>query len=201
MLEAGHAGTCYIIRCSLGRLVAKVHVTMEVRQGSVEGPLCFTSSVRSQHHASPEKNPQQQRVTAEVPRGNTVSRLDLSDLCFVDDLESLLIFWRKSQLSRFAEMVSRVLESRRLRVNKSKLEVLSWTCRTGCAPHQMQKLPVEHYRFAFRGETFRATTVFWYIGCQVDPRKHAPRGTDAGYQSQQGPNSMFLWTGLLDPSD
>ena len=59
-----------------------------------------------------------------VPRGNTVSRSDLSDLCFVDDLVSQLIFWRKSQLSRFAEMVSQVLESGRLRVIKSKLEVL-----------------------------------------------------------------------------
>ena len=37
---------------------------------------------------------------------NTVSRLDLSDLCYVDDLVSLLIFWRKSQLSRFAVTVS-----------------------------------------------------------------------------------------------
>ena len=53
-----------------------------------------------------------------------MSRLDLSDLCFVDELVSLLIFWRKSQLSRFAEMVSQVLESGRLRVNKNKLEVL-----------------------------------------------------------------------------
>ena len=49
-----------------------------------------------------------------------MSRLDLSDLCFVDDLVSLLIFWWKSQLSRFAEMVSQVLETGRLRV----LEVL-----------------------------------------------------------------------------
>ena len=39
-----------------------------------------------------------------------MSKLDLSDLCFADDLVSLLIFWRKSQLSRFAEMVSQVLE-------------------------------------------------------------------------------------------
>ena len=41
VLEAGHAGTRYIIRNSLGRLVTKVHVTMEVRQGRVESPLCF----------------------------------------------------------------------------------------------------------------------------------------------------------------
>ena len=53
-----------------------------------------------------------------------MSRLDLSDLCFVDDLVNLLIFWRKSQLSRFAEMVSQVFESGRLRVNRSKLQVL-----------------------------------------------------------------------------
>ena len=36
VLEAGHAGTCSIIRNSLGRLVTKVHVTMAVRQGSEE---------------------------------------------------------------------------------------------------------------------------------------------------------------------
>ena len=41
ILEAVHAGTCHIIRNSLGRPVTKVHVTMGVRQGSVEGPLCF----------------------------------------------------------------------------------------------------------------------------------------------------------------
>ena len=40
VLEAGHAGTCYI-QSSFGRLVTKVHVTMGVRQGSVVGPLCF----------------------------------------------------------------------------------------------------------------------------------------------------------------
>ena len=40
-LEAGHAGTCYIVRNSLGRPVTKVHATMGARQGSVEGPLFF----------------------------------------------------------------------------------------------------------------------------------------------------------------
>ena len=55
----------------------------------------FHSSVCPQHHASPEERPHRQRVIAVVPRGNTVSRLDLSDLCSVDDLVSLLIFWRR----------------------------------------------------------------------------------------------------------
>ena len=41
ILEAGHASTCYIVRNSLGKPVTKAHVTMGVRQGSVEGPLCF----------------------------------------------------------------------------------------------------------------------------------------------------------------
>ena len=36
VLEAGHAGTCYITRP-----VTKVHVTMGVRQGSVKCLLCF----------------------------------------------------------------------------------------------------------------------------------------------------------------
>ena len=50
-LEAGHAGTCYTIRNSLGRPVTKVHVTMGVRQGSVEGPLCFVLLYAPQHQA------------------------------------------------------------------------------------------------------------------------------------------------------
>ena len=126
-LEAGHAGTCYIIRNSLGRPVTKVHVTMGVRQGSVEGPLCFILLCALSITQARKKRPQQQRVIAVVPRGKTVSRLDLSDLCFVGDLVSLLTFWRKSQLSRFAEMVSHVLESGRVSVNTSKLEVLVGT--------------------------------------------------------------------------
>ena len=74
----------------------------------------FHSFVRSQHHPSSKKK------TSTVD----LRAVDLPDLCFVDDLVSLLIFWRKRQLSRFAEMVSQVLESGRLRANKSKLEVL-----------------------------------------------------------------------------
>ena len=72
-----------------------------------------------------------------------MNRLDLSDLCFAKDLMSLLIFWRKSQLSRLAEMVSQVLESGRLRANK---EINAEIARGA-------------YQFTFRGETIRATTV------------------------------------------
>ena len=62
--------------------------------GMRRGPVVLHSS--PQHHASPEKKrPQHQRVIAVVPRRNTVSRLDLSDLCFVDDLVSLLIFLKE----------------------------------------------------------------------------------------------------------
>ena len=96
-----------------------------------------------------------------------MSRLDLSDLCFVDDLVSLLIFWRKSQLSAFAEMVSQVLESGRLRVDKSNLEVL-----VGAAGPGARRINAEiargAYQFTFRGETIRATTVVKYLGCQVE---------------------------------
>ena len=54
VLEAGHAGTCYIIRNSLGRPITKVHVTLEVRHCSVEGPLCFILCVRPQYCAPPK---------------------------------------------------------------------------------------------------------------------------------------------------
>ena len=90
--EAGRAGTCYIIGNSLGRPVTKVHVTMGVRLGSVEGPLCFILLYALSITQAQRKRPQNQRVSVVVTRGNTVSRLDLSDLCFVDDLASLLIF-------------------------------------------------------------------------------------------------------------
>ena len=140
VLEAGHAGTCYIIRSSIGRPVTKVHVTMGVRQGSVEGHyvsfFCMPSASRK-----PRKIPQHQRVIAVVPRGNPVSRLDLSDLCIVDDLVSLLIVWRKSQLSRFAEMVSQVLESARLRVNRSQTGGTGWSGRTRRTSHQCRECP------------------------------------------------------------
>ena len=80
-----------------------------------------------------------------------MSRFDLSDLCFVDDLVSLLIFWRKSQLSGFAEMVSQVLESGRLRVNKSKLEVLIGDAGPG-ARRINAELAGGAYQFTLRGE-------------------------------------------------
>ena len=96
-----------------------------------------------------------------------MNRLDLSHLCFVDDLVSLLIFWRKSQLSRFAEMVSQVLESGRLRVNKSKLEVL-----VGAAGPGARRIKAEiargAYQFTFRSVTIRASTVVKYLGCQAE---------------------------------
>ena len=54
--------------------------------------------------------------------------MDLSDLCFVDDLVSLLIFWRKSQLSRFAEMVSQVLETLELQDQVRAAEIARGAC-------------------------------------------------------------------------
>ena len=114
---------------------------------------------------APQKRPQQQRVNAVVQRGNTVSRLDLSEL-FVDDLVLLLIFWRKGQLSRFAETVSQVLETGRLRVNRSKVEVLVGAAGPG-ARHINAEIARGAYQFSFRGETIRATTAVRYLGCQV----------------------------------
>ena len=80
---------------------------------------------------------------------------------------SFLIFWWKSQLSRFAEMVSQVLESGRLSVNESKLEVL-----VGAAGPGARRINAEIARgasqFTFRGETIRATTVVKHLGCQVE---------------------------------
>ena len=85
----------------------------------------------------------------------------------MDDWVSLLIFWRKSQLSRFAEMVSQVLDSGRLRVNKRKLEVL-----IGAAGPRARRINAENargaYQSTFRGETIRVTTVFKYLGCLVE---------------------------------
>ena len=160
---------------SLGRLVTKVHVTMGIRQGSVEGPLCFILLYALSITQAQKKRPQHQRVIAVVPRGNTVSRLDLSDLCFVDHLVSLLMFWRKSQLSRFAEMVSQVLESGRLRVNKSKLEVL-----IGVAGKGARRINAEIACGAYQSGGI--------------PGKYASRGADEGYQGHQGPGSIFSWT-------
>ena len=167
VLEAGHEGTCYIIRNSLGRPVTRVHVTLGVRQGSVEGPLCFILLYALSITQARQKRPQQQTLIAVVQRGNTVSRLDLSALCFVDDLVSLLIFWKKSQLSRFAEMVSQVLETGRLRVNKSKLEVLVGAAGPG-ARRVNAEIACGAYQFTFQGRTIRATTVVRYLGCQAE---------------------------------
>ena len=134
------------------------------------------SSVCPQHHASPEKKgPQHQRVIVVVPLGNTVNRLDLSDLCLVDDLVSLLIFCKKRQFSRFAEMVSQVLESGRLRVNKRKLEVL-----IGAAGPGARRINAEIVRGAYLF-TFRVKNSSRH-SCQV-PRmsgKYASRGADEG---------------------
>ena len=80
---------------------------------------------------------------------------------------SVLIFWRKSQLSRFAEMVSQVLETGRPRVNKRQLDTL-----VGAAGPGARRINAEiahgTYQFTFRGETIRATAVVKYLGCQVE---------------------------------
>ena len=96
VLEAGHAGPCYTIRKSVGRPITKVHVTLGERQGRVEGPLWFILLYALRITQAQRKRSQQQRVIAVDSRAETTTRLDLSDLCFVDDLVSLLIFWRKS---------------------------------------------------------------------------------------------------------
>ena len=143
---------------------------MGVRQGSVEGPLCFILLYALSITHAMEKKPQHQRVIAVVPRGNTVSRLDLSDLCFADDSVSLLIFWRKSQLSRFAAMVSQVLEPGRLRVNKSKLEVL-----IGAEGPGVRRINAEIARgacqFTFRVEQFEPPQLIITLDVRWNPRE------------------------------
>ena len=101
--------------------MTKVHVTMGMRHGSVEGPLCFILLHAFSITEAQRQRPQHHRVIAVDSRAGTTTRLDLSRP-LLGDLVSLLIFWRKSQLSRFAEMVSQVLGS--LRVDESNPEVL-----------------------------------------------------------------------------
>ena len=64
-------------------------------------------------------------------------------------------------------MVSQVLETARLRVNKSNLEVL-----VGAAGPGARRINAEiargAYQFTYRGEPIRATTVVRYLGCQVE---------------------------------
>ena len=146
VLEASHAGTCCIIRTSLGRPVTKVHVTMGVPQGSVEGPLCVILLYALSITQAQKKYLSIRESLRWVPRGNTVSRLDLSDLCFVDDLVSPLIFWRKSQLSRFAEMgvaSARVWSWRYWSERQDRAHVAS-----------MQRLPVKHTSSLFGAKQF-----------------------------------------------
>ena len=161
---------------------------MGVREGSVEGPLCFVLLYALSVTQAQRKRPLHQRVIAVVSRADTTARLDLSDLCFVDDLVSLLIIWRKSQLSRFAEMVSQVLDSGSLRVNKSKQLTggIGWNCRTRSASHQCRdclQSPSVHVP----GRIIRATAVVKYLGCQLEAHGHACRSTNAGIQGLQGP--------------
>ena len=141
------------------------------------------------------QRPQHQRVIAVDSRAETPTRLDLSDLCFVDDLSSLLIFWRKSQLSRFAQMVSQVLESGSLRVIKSKLEVL-----VGAAGPGARRINAEVARgacqFTFRGETIRAIAVVKCLGCHLESpgNTHAEAQTKVNKASQAETRfSRGLW--------
>ena len=94
------------------------------------------------------------------------------------------------QLSRFAEKVSQALQSGRLCVNKSKLEVLVGAAGPG-ARRINAEIARRAYQFIVRGETIRATTVVKYLGNQVESQR---RGTDAGHHGHQGPSSIFSWT-------
>ena len=62
------------------------------------------------------------------------------------------------------------LESRKLRVNRSKLEVL-----VGAAGPDARRINAEiargAYQFTFRDGTIRASTVVKYLGCQVESQK------------------------------
>ena len=147
---------------------AKLKGLSVLEQCSVEGPSRFNLLYPISITQAQRKRPQHQRVVAVDTRAETTTRLDLSHLCFVDNLLSLLIFWRKSQLSRFAEMVSQVLES-----GSFKAEHISSRSEGG-------------------GEgTIRATTFVKFLGCQLESRKHACRGTNANIQGLQGPSSVF----------
>ena len=65
----------------------------------------------------------------------------------------------------------------------------------------MKKLPVEHTNSLFGVKQILATKVVKYLGCQLECQvpvgiqgKHARRGADEGYQSHQGPGSIFSKT-------
>ena len=92
--------------------------------------ICMPSASRK-----PRKKLHQQRVNAVVPRGNTVSRLDLSDFCFVDDLVSPLIFLKEEP----------TLQIRRNGVatacEQKQAGGTGWSCRTRCASHQCRNCP------------------------------------------------------------
>ena len=61
-----------------------------MRQGRVEGPLCFILLYALSATHAQLKRPQHQRVIAVDSRAETTTWLDLSDLCFVDDVVGLL---------------------------------------------------------------------------------------------------------------
>ena len=181
VLEPGLAGICYIIRKCLRR-----PVTSTARCASF---FCTPS-------ASPklsERDPA--RVIVVDTREETTTRLDLSDLCFVDDLVSLFIFWRKSQLSSFVEMVSQVPESETLRVNESKLGVL-------VSEPGVRSINAEiargAYQSTFKRETIRATAVVKYLGCQLESQGNTH--TEAQMQISKAPKAQARYSrGLWAP--
>ena len=83
---------------------------------------------------------------------------------------SLLIFWRKNQLSRFAEMVSQVLETGRLRVNKSKLEVLVEAAGPGARRINAEIARGAH-QFTFRGGKFEPPQQLGTVGARWSPKE------------------------------
>ena len=95
-------------------------------------------------------------------------------------------------------MVSQVLESGSLRVNRSKLEVLVGAAGPG-ARHINAETARGASQFTFWGETIRATIDAW-VPAGISG-KYACRGTNAGIQGLQGPGSGVLEDcGPLAPS-
>ncbi|CAK0840038.1 unnamed protein product [Prorocentrum cordatum] len=133
LLEEAHNGTYILLKDTrTGRVVRRLSVHQGVRQGSVEGPICFVIlhdvSLRLIQGARGEDN--YQFVAKLSPQLDNF--LGLSSDCvdikvgetvFMDDLSAMELFPDFACVNAFLTLIAQVLVEQRYVVNYSKLEV------------------------------------------------------------------------------
>ena len=166
-----HRDTRYLLLGKDGTVSKKLCLSQGVHQGSVEGPVVFLAlhsaimdkvkdtrgSVGMQGVWACDNNNEEQEEGWQ----------DVSEVAFVDDMLSLLVYDTEDEVEVWATRVIMYFETFEMTANVSKLEIMVVAWGKGSKPITRQAAR-GRLKFRVRGITIKATTSAKCLGTRID---------------------------------